>query len=191
MQCFLRLAFWSLLLVDIIFALPFRQNNSGVKLQGREKVHGDGEKCPTNLLYCKCKSKKVNIDITCEDITTAQLKVRKQPVSQNKSEHWKWPSFHLSIFYIQVDADEIKKQEHIIRYFNIRNCNIPRLDDHIFMGMKIEHLLVHNCSELSSSHLSNCHFFVLDIWRHSTRLHKNIFKLCFGKKSFIGSMLTP
>jgi len=51
------------------------------------------------------------------------------------------------LWFIQADADELRKKEHIIRYFNIRNCNIPRLDDYIFMGMKIEHLLVHNCSK--------------------------------------------
>ena len=61
--------------LNLCLAVPFRQSNSGVKLQGREKVHGDGEKCPTNLTYCKCKSKGSSLDITCEDIGTSQLKV--------------------------------------------------------------------------------------------------------------------
>ncbi len=66
----------------------------------------------------------------------------------------------------QIEADVIKKQEHIIRYFNIRNCNIPRLDDHIFMGMKIEHLLIHNCSKniFRPSHTISYFSFKL-IWK--------------------------
>jgi len=61
--------------ISTILANPFRQSNSGVKLFGREKIHEDGEKCPTNLTHCKCKLKKSKIDITCEEITSAQLKV--------------------------------------------------------------------------------------------------------------------
>jgi hypothetical protein len=63
------------LAIELGFGLPFRKSDSGVKLQGREKVHGEGEKCPTGLNYCKCKSKGSSLDITCEDINTSQLKV--------------------------------------------------------------------------------------------------------------------
>ena len=49
--------------------------------------------------------------------------------------------------FFQVDCDELKRKEHFVRYFKIRNSDIEKLDDHIFMGMKIEHLYIHNSSE--------------------------------------------
>lgn len=47
----------------------------------------------------------------------------------------------------QVDTDELKKKERLVRYFKIRNSDLPKLDDHLFMGIKIEYLYIHNCSE--------------------------------------------
>jgi len=37
------------LAIELCLGLPFRKSDSGVKLQGREKVHGEGEKCPTGV----------------------------------------------------------------------------------------------------------------------------------------------
>ena len=56
-------------------------------------------------------------------------------------------SFIVLIF--QEDSEKLKiGGDHLIQYFKIRNGNIPKLADHIFMGMKIEHLYIHNCSKL-------------------------------------------
>ena len=55
---------------------PFRRSNSGVSLNGRQKVHGDGEKCPTdNVPYCRCRAKSEGLDITCENVNSEQLNV--------------------------------------------------------------------------------------------------------------------
>ena len=56
--------------------------------------------------------------------------------------------FYLYISF-QYYARLLKKNsaEHSIRYFKIRNSNVPKLDDHLFMGMKIEHLYIHDCSK--------------------------------------------
>ena len=43
--------------------------------------------------------------------------------------------------------DILKRKEYHIRYFKIRQSEIPKLDDHIFMGIKIEHLYIHDSSE--------------------------------------------
>ena len=41
----------------------------------------------------------------------------------------------------------LKRKEHHVRYFKIRQSEIPKLEDHIFMGIKIEHLYIHDCSK--------------------------------------------
>ena len=62
--------------------------------------------------------------------------------------------FHSFVF--QHDSDILKRGgDHTIQYFKIRNCNIPRLADHIFMGMKIEHLYIHNCSKYDFTNILN------------------------------------
>ena len=59
-------------------------------------------------------------------------------------------------FTFQHDTDVLKQGgDHTIQYFKIRNCEIPRLPDHIFMGMKIQHLYIHNCGKLHKSYLVN------------------------------------
>ena len=50
----------------------------------------------------------------------------------------------LTFLPLQTDCNELKKREHLVRYFKIRSSDIPKLEDHIFMGMKIEHLYIHN-----------------------------------------------
>ena len=69
-------------LIGLSLSLPanaaaFRsKNNAGVSLNGRKKVHGDGEKCPRQTMTnCKCKSKKMGIDITCENVNKDELHV--------------------------------------------------------------------------------------------------------------------
>ena len=62
------------------------------------------------------------------------------------------PSHHLSFVVsrpasFQTDCNELKKREHLVRYFKIRSSDIGKLDDHIFMGIKIEHLYIHDSSE--------------------------------------------
>ena len=46
-----------------------------------------------------------------------------------------------------MDCTELKKKEHFVKYFHIRGSNIPKLEDHIFMGIKIDHLLLHDCGK--------------------------------------------
>ena len=54
---------------------PFR-SNAGVTLNGRKKVHGDGEKCPTKTVSnCRCRAKSEGLDITCENVNAQQLYV--------------------------------------------------------------------------------------------------------------------
>ena len=48
-----------------------------------------------------------------------------------------------------MDCDELRKQERHIKYLKIRDSDIPTLEDHIFVGMKIEHLVIYN-SKLKS-----------------------------------------
>ena len=45
-----------------------------VKLNGRLKMHGAGEKCPT-LSYCTCKSKRTGLDVTCDRVNSYKLRV--------------------------------------------------------------------------------------------------------------------
>ena len=60
-------------------ALNFR-SNAGVTLNARKKVHGDGEKCPSETVhYCKCRARGGGLDITCENVNTDQLDVSKGP----------------------------------------------------------------------------------------------------------------
>ena len=55
--------------------------------------------------------------------------------------------------FFQNYAEILKKsgrerdEEHFIRYFKLRNSQIIKLEDHLFMGMKIEHLYIHDCSK--------------------------------------------
>lgn len=53
------------------------RSKSGVTLNGRKKVHGEGEKCPSELThYCKCRARGEGLDITCEKVNSDQLHVR-------------------------------------------------------------------------------------------------------------------
>lgn len=104
---------------------PFR-SNAGVTLNGRKKVHGDGEKCPTKTVSnCRCRAKSEGLDITCENVNAQQL--------YNYAE-------------ILKKSGRERDEEHFIRYFKLRNSQIIRLEDHLFMGMKIEHLYIHDCN---------------------------------------------
>jgi len=84
------------------------------------------EKCPQGLHKCTCverNNRGRKLDITCNGVDTHELK---------------------------HDTDILKQGgDHTIQYFKIRNCEVPRLPDHIFMGMKIQHLYIHNCEMLS------------------------------------------
>lgn len=52
----------------------------GVTLNGRKKVHGEGEKCPSEQVnYCKCRARGEGLDITCEKINSEQLHVSSLP----------------------------------------------------------------------------------------------------------------
>ena len=112
-------------------AAAFRsKNNAGVALNGRKKVHGDGEKCPRQSTpHCKCRSKKSGLDITCEDVDGDELHAYAKILKSSSTDH-------------------------VIRYFKIRNSNIPHLDDYPFMGMKIEHLYIHDCSKFYSRYFA-------------------------------------
>lgn len=119
---FLPLLFSSQIILSWTLPAPdvFRGQN-GVNLDGRKKAHGEGEKCPTERPgYCTCKTRGDGLDITCQDVNSNQLDYYARLLKKNSVEH-------------------------SIRYFKIRNSNIPKLDDHLFMGMKIEHLYIHDC----------------------------------------------
>ena len=61
----------------------------------------------------------------------------------------------------QADTDILKRGgDHTIQYFKIRNSKIPRLADHIFMGMKIEHLYIHNCGKYSNAFQTKLRLYI-------------------------------
>ena len=50
--------------------------SSGVNLNGRKKIHGEGENCPTDTVnYCQCRPRGEGLDITCEGVNADQLAV--------------------------------------------------------------------------------------------------------------------
>eukprot|EP00095_Tigriopus_kingsejongensis_P007576 maker-scaffold506_size152672-snap-gene-0.24 protein:Tk07576 transcript:maker-scaffold506_size152672-snap-gene-0.24-mRNA-1 annotation:"leucine-rich repeats and immunoglobulin-like domains protein 2-like" len=107
-----------------------RSSSSSVRLNGRMKEHAaESEVCPI-LSHCKCRSRGSGLDITCERINSYKLK---------------------------FDCSQLKRKEHFVRYFKIRNSDIPKLDDHIFMGIKIQHLYIHdsNLKALGPNSLSS------------------------------------
>ena len=55
----------------------------------------------------------------------------------------------MSLFQAYAKILKKSSQDHVIRYFRIRNSQIPHLDDYLFMGMKIEHLYIHDCSKFT------------------------------------------
>ena len=66
----------------------------------------------------------------------------------------------------QHDTDVLKKGgDHTIQYFKIRNCapSIPRLADHIFMGMKIQHLYIHNCGKYNTKFLTDFRVLYIEV----------------------------
>ena len=72
------------------------RSKSGVSLNGRKKVHGEGEKCPTEMVhYCRCRSKSEGLDITCENVNSDQLNVRLTNSSYQMA-------FHDFIFYFRL-----------------------------------------------------------------------------------------
>lgn len=94
-----------------------QRSSTSVKLNGRIKEHhGEAEICPL-LSHCKCHSRGSGLDITCERVNSYKLK---------------------------FDCNLLKRKEHFVKYFKIRNSDIPKLDDHIFMGIKIQHLYIHD-----------------------------------------------
>ena len=61
------------------------KGQNGVNLNGRKKVHGEGEKCPVeNVGYCKCKTRGDGLDITCENVNSNQLNVSEKYILTNK-----------------------------------------------------------------------------------------------------------
>ncbi|CAB4062720.1 unnamed protein product [Lepeophtheirus salmonis] len=110
------------------------RRDSGVKLGiGRRKgdtdsgVRDNANYCPGNSeyeMYCKCKSRKKGLDITCRDVDMEKLK---------------------------ADCVKLKSKERNIRYFKINDSYLPKLEDYLFLGLKIEHLIINNCSIRSVS----------------------------------------
>ena len=51
----------------------------------------------------------------------------------------------------------LAQDERYIRYFNIRDSDIPKLEDQIFLGMKIDYLYIHdsNLKSLGPNSLSS------------------------------------
>jgi Leucine-rich repeat (LRR) protein len=90
----------------------------GVHLNSRVKDHAGKilADCPI-LSHCTCEKKRKGLDVTCTRVTSYKLK---------------------------NDCDELRKVERHIKYFKIRDSDIPKLEDNIFMGMKIEHLVIYN-----------------------------------------------
>ena len=66
-----------LLLPLLACGAPGRSRMSSVSLNGRAKEHGGApEVCPQRLNYCKCRSRGIGLDITCENINGYKLAVR-------------------------------------------------------------------------------------------------------------------
>lgn len=104
----------------------------GVQLNSRSKEHPTTvpNECPEHMPYCSCEKKPRGLDVDCSRINSFKLK---------------------------VVCDELRKEERHVRYFNIRNSDIPKLENQIFMGIKIEHLYIHdsNLKVLGSGSLSS------------------------------------
>ena len=99
-------------------------NTRALYLRGgrrKSKRGGHWEACPY-LQHCQCKSKRTGLDITCNGVTYEQL---------------------------EKDTDILKEKERSIGYFKIRNCEIPKLKDFLFMGIKITYLYITDCKLLS------------------------------------------
>ena len=103
-----------------------RDNTRALFLRGSQRKTkrgriGQWESCPY-LQNCQCKTKRTGLDITCNGVTYEQL---------------------------EADMEVLKTKERNIGYFKIRNCDIPKLKDFLFMGIKITYLYIVDCKLLS------------------------------------------
>ena len=92
----------------------------GTRKSKRGRI-GQWEACP-KLQNCRCKTKRTGLDITCNGVTYEQL---------------------------ETDMEVLKEKERNIGYFKIRNCDIPKMKDFLFMGIKITYLYIVDCKLLS------------------------------------------
>ena len=105
------------------------------------------ESCP-HLQNCRCKTKRTGLDITCNGVNYEQL---------------------------EADMAILKSKERNIGYFKIRNCDIPKLKDFLFMGIKITYLYIVDCKLLSLApeSLSSQHDTLLHLVLSNNRI-KNV-----------------
>ena len=99
-----------------------RDNRRALRLQGNQGKRkrsrmAQWESCPY-LENCQCKSKRTGLDITCNGVTYDQL---------------------------EKDTNTLKEKERKIGYFKIRDCDIPKLKDFLFMGLQIQYLYITDC----------------------------------------------
>lgn len=111
----------------------FEHRAGGVHLDGDQKTHGEEkQKCPDPSVIkpCQCERKTSGLDMTCENVNVEKL----ERVTRSMKKH-----------------NRNSKVEYLVSYFKIRNCQIDRLPDYIFMGLKIIHLMIYNCQLKSMS----------------------------------------
>ena len=100
-----------------------RDNTQALFLRGGTRKSkrgrmGSWESCP-HLQNCRCKTKRTTgLDITCNGVTYEHL---------------------------EADVNALKTKERNIGYFKIRNCDIPKLKDFLFIGIKITYLYITDC----------------------------------------------
>jgi len=108
------------------------RKSHGVDLRGEPKL-GHKQKCPPRDVMdpCVCKEKLPGLDITCNKIKSeASLAEMTNRMRRYNREN------HL-------------KGDYHIEYFKIRDSSLARMGEHIFMNLKIVHLMIYN-SQLSS-----------------------------------------
>ena len=127
-----------------------RDNTRALYLRGGQRKNkrgsiGQWQACPL-LQNCQCKSKiRTGLDITCNGVTYKQL---------------------------EEDMDILKGKERRIGYFKIRNCDIPKVKDYLFMGIKIKYLYIIDCKllTLESKSLSSQQDTLIQLVLSSNRL---------------------
>merc|ERR1712130_567086 len=130
--------FW-LLLMFAAKAAAMR-HSAGLRLEGEAKYRHQ-QSCPpmSTMSPCRCREKSVGLDITCANLKNSH---------SLESMTLKMKSF---------SREKKMKGDYNIGYFKIRDSSIVRLTDHVFMGLKIVHLMIYNSNlaSLNSASLSS------------------------------------
>ena len=91
--------------------------------------------CPRDLGHCQCRQiLHLDIRVKCNIVNQNQLRVN----------IWCLPCLSTSLcflYFIQSDCKKLRGRT--IRYFQIRNSDIQKLDGNVFAGMQIRGLYVY------------------------------------------------